>query len=376
MPEPKGEKKVRGVYEHPKGSQVWWIQYFEHGRRHRERVGRKSDAIRLYQKRKTQILLGDKLPELQRKRITFGELLDDALVYAREHKRVLRNYEGKADLLRPVFGLRTAEEIKPEEFSKWIARRGAGAAAFNRYRSFLSLCYREGMRHGKVTANPARLLVLKAESRGRKRFLSREEYDKILAAIRLQPFQATKGKALDRALLRRRLRVAAFIVSVHTGMRLSEQFGLRWRHVDFANREIQILDTKNGEDRTVPMASVVFDELTAIRPGKVSRNDLVFPRRRGGTEAVAVRWFRQVLRDEKVGIEEYTWHNNRHTFCSWLAIGGSSLRTIQELAGHKDIAMSARYAHLSPDHKRTEIERLVTGGRPNVLAFRATGTEG
>ena len=364
---PDEPKKVRGVYENPKGSEIWWIQYFEHGRRRRERVGRKSDAIKLYQKRKTQILQGDKLPELQRKRVSFGELHDDVLTYAREHGRVLRNYQSKADLLRPAFAPRAAEEIKPEEFSRWIARRDTGPASFNRYRSFLSLCYREGIRHGKVGTNPARNLTLRSESRGRKRFLSREEYDRVLAAIRAMPFQATRGQALERAELRRRLRAAAFIVSVHTGMRLSEQFGLRWKQVDFKNREIHLRDTKNGEDRTVPMASVVVDELNALRPAKPTPGGLVFPRLRGGGSAVALRWFGKVLAQEDVAISDYTWHNNRHTFCSWLAIAGCSLRTIQDLAGHKDIAMSARYAHLSPDHKRAEIERLVIGGGPRIV---------
>jgi integrase len=37
-----------------------------------------------------------------------------------------------------------------------------------------------------------------------------------------------------------------------------------------------------------------------------------------------------------------------HTFCSWLSMAGVSIKEIQELAGHKTIAMSARYSHLSP----------------------------
>jgi hypothetical protein len=44
-------KSVRGVYEHPARSGVWWIHYYANGKRHREKAGRKSDAIALYQKR-------------------------------------------------------------------------------------------------------------------------------------------------------------------------------------------------------------------------------------------------------------------------------------------------------------------------------------
>jgi len=42
-------------------------------------------------------------------------------------------------------------------------------------------------------------------------------------------------------------------------------------------------------------------------------------------------------------IAGYTWHSNRHTFCSWLAMAGRSMKDIQTLAGHKTITMAARY---------------------------------
>ena len=351
MASEKAPKKIRGVYEHPKKSGIWWIQYFDHGRRRRERVGRKSDAATLYRKRRTQILLDEKLPELNRKQVTFAELVADALEYAREQGRAMQNYTGKADLLLKTFGPRAAESITAEDFAAWIRRRDVGAASFNRYRSFLSLCYREGQRHGKVTTNPPRQMQLKREPRGRKRFLTREEYSAILAKIReLHPTHA-----------------AEFVISVYTGMRLSEQFRLRWKSVDMSRREIHVVNdvrrqnqTKNGDDRTIPMASLVHETLDSIQPKKPKPEQLVFPRERGGKGIRTVRWFTDLLRSDEFEILDYTWHNNRHTFCSWLAIAGTPLRTIQELAGHRTIAMTARYAHLSPDHKQTEIEKLVS----------------
>jgi hypothetical protein len=36
-------------------------------------------------------------------------------------------------------------------------------------------------------------------------------------------------------------------------------------------------------------------------------------------------------------IADYTWHNNRRTFCSWLAMAGVSVKEIQVVAGHKTI---------------------------------------
>ena len=352
MMAPTPRKPVRGVYEKPKGSDIWWIHYYEHGRRRRERVGTHGNAVKLYQKRKTQILTGDKLPELQRRRVTLGDLIDDAIAYAREHNRSFKDYEEKGELLRPAFGNRTADDVKPEEIAAWIRKRDVGPATFNRYRSFLSLCYREGMRMGKVSSNPARLLKQKREPQGRKRFLSHNEFEKLRGAI-TDP-----------------VRRAAFEVSVFTGMRLSEQFKLPWKLVDLERREIYLPDwfTKNGCDRTVPLNSIALAAIELMHTTRTKRAALVFPRKFAGKAAVQPRWFAKCALS--VEIEDYTWHNNRHTFCSWHAMAGTPLKTIQELAGHKTISITARYAHLAPSHIAAEQERIVPAFGPKVISIR------
>ena len=60
------------------------------------------------------------------------------------------------------------------------------------------------------------------------------------------------------------------------------------------------------------------------------------------------------------GIEGVTWHTLRHTFASRLVMAGVDLKTVQELLGHKTMAMTARYAHLAPSHKLRALETLVT----------------
>ena len=79
----RNESNPRGVFEKVPGSGVWWIRYFDQfGKKRREKAGTKSVAIKLYGKRKQQVLEGKKLPELFRKpSVNFGQLLDDALAY-------------------------------------------------------------------------------------------------------------------------------------------------------------------------------------------------------------------------------------------------------------------------------------------------------
>jgi integrase len=196
------------------------------------------------------------------------------------------------------------------------------------------------MENGKTTVNPARLVRMRTEHNARMRFLSRDEYTKLLGIVR--------GDNPEQ--------VPAFIVSVYTGMRWGEQFSLEWGQVDLKRKVIRLTKTKNGSARNVPLNSVALETLTRHRESVAhAPADAVFPR--PGPHSDCRWWFEPALTEAK--ITDYTWHNNRHTFCSWLAMAGVSTKEIQVLAGHKTITMAARYAHLSPEATASASERLV-----------------
>jgi site-specific recombinase XerD len=79
-------------------------------------------------------------------------------------------------------------------------------------------------------------------------------------------------------------------------------------------------------------------------------------------------WFNAACDEAK--IQGVTWHTLRHTFASRLVVAGVDLKTVQDLMGHKVIAMTARYAHLSPEHKPSALERLVSGKSGRVMTTR------
>jgi integrase len=116
---------------------------------------------------------------------------------------------------------------------------------------------------------------------------------------------------------------------------------------------------ESGEGRSArnaPPNSIAIDALRAqqkLVPHKPI--DRVFPE----AGDYCRFWFEPAIKKAK--IDGYTWHNNRYTFCSWLAMAGVSIKEIQELAGHKTITMSARYAHLAPERIAAASELLVNG---------------
>jgi integrase len=60
----------------------------------------------------------------------------------------------------------------------------------------------------------------------------------------------------------------------------------------------------------------------------------------------------------KAGVEDFTFHDLRHTFASRLVMRGVDLPTVKDLLGHKTIAMTLRYTHLSSDHKQRAMSTL------------------
>jgi len=76
---------------------------------------------------------------------------------------------------------------------------------------------------------------------------------------------------------------------------------------------------------------------------------------------------------QKAGIQDFTWHCLRHTFASRLVMAGVPLRKVQELMGHKTIAMTCRYAHLAPEHLQDAVLKLDGWGQKPTESKTETG---
>ncbi|MCZ6750905.1 MAG: tyrosine-type recombinase/integrase [Acidobacteria bacterium] len=341
---PYKRRKQRGIYEKVPGSDVWWIRFADStGRIRREKAGIKSAARTLYEKRKTEVLQGKKLPETRKRVVSFEELAKDALAYSQAHKRDHRNDSSRMERLKTRFGKRPADSITPQDIDRFLTRgieeEEWAPATCNRYRALLSLTYRLGIRNEKVSTNPARLAHHRLENNARVRWLSQEEERKMRKYIEEDAPQ----------------HLPEFELALNTGLRLSEMYWRSWEDVSLERRTLTVPRSKHGERRHVPLNSIAIAALAQLK-AKGEGKGWVFVNERGERLTGPRYWFEDAIAETK--IQNFHWHDLRHTFASRLIMGGMDLRTVQELMGHKTISMTCRYTHLAPTYQLAAVERL------------------
>jgi integrase len=122
-------------------------------------------------------------------------------------------------------------------------------------------------------------------------------------------------------------------------------------------------DTKNGDTRSVALAGPAL--ATIQRRLNVPRldTDLLFPRARDPTQPAEFREaFSNAVKRSGLG-GDVVFHLLRHTALTRLAESGATLSELQQIAGHRTLAMVARYKHLTEDSTRSVMERMARGGR-------------
>jgi integrase len=159
------------------------------------------------------------------------------------------------------------------------------------------------------------------------------------------------------------------LLAITTGARRGELISLRWADVDMKAGRALVRETKNGEQRTLPLAGKALEALRELKLHNSARSAYVFPSptvvlnpTTGSAELDApyeyfdAHWHAAL---DAAGIRDFRFHDLRHTTASMLAAQGCSLLEIADVLGHKTLAMVRRYSHLVVDHKAKVIERLI-----------------
>lgn len=216
------------------------------------------------------------------------------------------------------------------------------AASTNRYLAALSHVMTVAMKEWEwIDRNPVRAISKFKEPSGRKRFLSDKERVRLLDACR-----ESGNKYL----------FTLVTLAIATGMRKDEILQLTWSDIDLKKGTALIHETKNSEPRKIALTGVVLELVKNL--AKEADEDAVylFP---GSTNdrPLDFRSAWEVAR-KKAKLQDFRFHDLRHTAASYLAMNGASLPALAEILGHKSYEMVKRYAHLTDSHVTAEIKKM------------------
>lgn len=334
-----------GLYKRGK---VWFTSFTANGKRFQRSTGTSDKRLAedILSKIRVQIIehkwFEKKVEE--KAEHTFRELAEKYAQWAegrqRGYKRAKAGYckailvEKFGDMNLAELDTHTVEQLQTE-----ILQKGREPATVNRITSVISHMFTKAKDWKMVdngTAIAVRVKKLQENNR-RLRYLSKEECQSLVNACdkHLKPLVVT---------------------ALHTGMRKSEIFNLKWDNVDLKHGFILLGITKNGERREIP----INETLRQTLQGLVRRLDIPHVFYNAATNKPFTvdikRSFNTALK--RAGIRDFRFHDLRHTFASQLIMAGVDLTTVKELLGHKDIKMTLRYIHLAPSHNVRAVDVL------------------
>jgi len=197
-----------------------------------------------------------------------------------------------------------------------------------------------------IDRNPADSVEVYRPDDQRDRYLEVEEIRRLRSALDSKMYRHTRRNEINETFFRLRVVV---LIALTTGMRISEVFGLKWADVLYKEGLIAVrAKLKGGKMRYVPMAAELAEELR--RFPAILGQDRIFPPEPGAKrERQRVdKSFDTVL--EMAGIEDFRFHDLRHTFASWYMMNGGDLYALANILGHRNIKMTERYAKLGKEH--------------------------
>src|SRR5262249_39756649 len=161
-------------------------------------------------------------------------------------------------------------------------------------------------------------------------------------------------------------------LAILTGLRRSEQFGLRWGDIDLELGLLTLPTTKSGGVQYVHLneeAKVILRGIAAVADADTQTNDTprspwVFPSENPDSHLDVSNFYGRVFMPaiRAAKLDGVTWHTLRHTFASRLAMNGATDSTIAALLRHSGTGLVARYAHLSPSHLKAAVESVANFG--------------
>ncbi|MFA7482976.1 MAG: tyrosine-type recombinase/integrase [Vulcanimicrobiota bacterium] len=300
-----------------------------------------KNALERIRKRGLQLMQATKAPAppkpLER---TLAEAieLDRTNRRARLEDSTMKRYDLSYRNLAAAFGAETPlSEITEVSINLWMLTRqhDLSNSTINRDLTRLKAVFKMARRAKWIRGNPLDDVDPLPEPDGRTRYLSPAEFDRLWAVS--CPWL---------------WRIVMF--AVLTGLRQGEHFGLKWSQI--RNGQIHLKGrssdrkegTKGKRPRVIPIIPDVQEILDQVRGDHEELVFVTLRKKRLNVSNFKRDFWTPAL--EAARIEDLTWHDLRHTFCSLIVQRGGDLEKVQLLAGHSDFRTTKGYTHMAPEH--------------------------
>jgi len=353
------------------------IDYFDpDGKRVRKSFQKRKDAEAELGKRVSLIAEGRYLDVKKDYTTTLKELLDkykenyqDQSSFKTGKSYCLANFKEYFGEDTRLVNIRYVDlETYRNHLKRKLTRHGTKRkdATVNREMTYLQHVFSKAMEWDMIEENPfkkgQRLQV--KENNKRLRFLSEKEIDKLLAEC---PKPTKKQKTIKGLTVIQGLEASYLkdfiIIALNTGMRKGEILSLKFEQIK--DGFIYLTDTKTDE-RQIPVTDDLEECFEDIKNRKQVKTGYIFSDKKGGHIRDIKTSFKSALTRAKIA--DFRPHDLRHTFASHYIMRSGSLKALKEILGHEDIKMTMRYAHLSKEFAKEEIQLIngLTSSRKSV----------
>lgn len=315
---------------------------------------RKTDAKDWANKVESDIGCGAYVPTNTDRRRTLAELIDKFLIEYLPHKpnnRSADKIESHLKWWRERAGYVTLDKLTPATIagfrSELAARKkrngkALSGATVNRHLASLSAVTKWAWKElGWLPSNPVLSVTKAGESTGVVRFLSDDERKRLLRAT----------KASDDPNIQ-----CAVMLALATGARYSNIRFLAWADVDLDRWTLRFDEVKNGEPRYMPIVGPAQAAIQMQFDRDPTGEGFVFKGKGDNAPADLDRAWRKVRKVAE--LEDFRWHDLRHTTASYMTMNGATLAEVAEALGHRTLVMAKRYSHQSGEHVRGTLDRM------------------
>ena len=254
----------------------------------------------------------------------------------------IETYRYSSRVLIRLLGHLHLDEIDRRSLAEFVAirkRTGVTDATIRRDLALIGSIFTAAIRWGWADTSPVTRFNKKAlrESSPRTRFLTREEFARLhdAASEDLKPI---------------------LMLAVETGLRKEELLGLTLPSIDLRRRELRLTITKTGRPRQVPLSPRALETIRELLERSRPRSPYLFCKPDGSRVGDPKKAFGGACR--RGDIEDFRFHDLRHSFASWFVQDGGDLYRLSRILGHATLQMTARYGHLRTDDLHEELKRV------------------